>query len=239
MMLWLFTMLFRILLPWVGTTLGSIHFVCYSLFHLFSSSLICCRSACSTSVTVTMSFGGRTWPINPLDFNTGSVPSSENNNNNMCQGAIFDLSLGSNNAQSSGNPDWIIGDTFLVRNLSRCYCCPSYLVPFSRKMCTRCSVPHQRLLGLPNCLLRLVDQVRNPLGQSQVHLYSRQLPLQVRLPRVLLLLLGPLGPLVCALFQWISIHFFLILPPSGAMSTTIPAFLMLSTAFTTVIMLSL
>ena len=33
---------------------------------------------------------------------------------------------------------------------------------YYRKTCTRCSVHHQRLLGLPNCLLRLVGQVQHP-----------------------------------------------------------------------------
>lgn len=32
-----------------------------------------------------------------------------------CVGGIFDLSLGSNiEAGNSGNPQWVIGDTFLV-----------------------------------------------------------------------------------------------------------------------------
>lgn len=33
----------------------------------------------------------------------------------FCLGGIFDLSLGSNIESGSGNPSWVVGDTFLVR----------------------------------------------------------------------------------------------------------------------------
>ena len=62
-----------------------------------------------------MSFGGRSWPINPLDFNVGQI---SNGPNPFCQGAIFDLSQGSNNIPGSSSPTWVVGDTFLVRHLS-------------------------------------------------------------------------------------------------------------------------
>jgi cathepsin D len=64
---------------------------------------------CSTEVTVSMNFGGQSWSINPQDFNTGQVPSSHN----MCRGAIFDISQGSDNVAGSSNPAWVVGDTFL------------------------------------------------------------------------------------------------------------------------------
>ena len=155
------TVIFRDLLAWVPTTLGSLLSVCNSpLFHLFQSSLICRRSACKTTVSVSMSFGGQSWPINPVDFNVGPISSD----GVLCQGAIFDLSEGSNN-KGNANPSWVVGDTFLVRNLSHIpHILSLFFLFFYRKTCTRCSVPHQRLLGLPSCLQRLVDQVRNPLG---------------------------------------------------------------------------
>ena len=124
------------------------------------------RSACTTNVNASMSFGGKSWPISFQDLNTGRLPGVRN----LCQGAFFDLSLGSNKV--GAGPDWVIGDTFLVRNISRMHFCFLFLVPFSRKMCTRCSVFHHRLLGLPSCLLRLVDQVRNSLGRSRAHTYT-------------------------------------------------------------------
>jgi len=65
---------------------------------------------CNTNITVAMSFGGQSWPINPEDFNAGQV---NNGRNPLCLGAIFDLSLGVNNAQDSASPTWVVGDTFL------------------------------------------------------------------------------------------------------------------------------
>ncbi|VDC04081.1 unnamed protein product [Peniophora sp. CBMAI 1063] len=58
---------------------------------------------CSTSLNVTISFGGRSYPINPNDLNFGRI------GNGQCVGAIF--SMGSSSGGS--NPAWIVGDTFL------------------------------------------------------------------------------------------------------------------------------
>ena len=120
MMLCLSTMLFQDLLTWETPTLGSLGTVCVAVspFNLFSSLLICYRSACSTNVSVSISFGGKSWPINPLDFNAGQI---DNGRNPLCLGAIFDLSLGANNIPDSSSPSWVVGDTFLVRILSRLY----------------------------------------------------------------------------------------------------------------------
>ncbi|KAF8961369.1 aspartic peptidase domain-containing protein [Flammula alnicola] len=64
---------------------------------------------CSTQVVVTLSFGGKAWPISAADMNTGPEP----NDNTKCIGAIFDLSQGTNIEPGSGNPSWVVGDTFL------------------------------------------------------------------------------------------------------------------------------
>ncbi|KAG1772615.1 aspartic peptidase domain-containing protein [Suillus placidus] len=67
---------------------------------------------CTTSVTVTMSFGGSTWTINPADMNLGSVPTAvSGTTTQMCAGGIFDI--GTSVGSGSGVPTWIIGDTFL------------------------------------------------------------------------------------------------------------------------------
>ncbi|EPQ57127.1 acid protease [Gloeophyllum trabeum ATCC 11539] len=60
---------------------------------------------CSTNVQISMSFGGNSWPISPADMNLGAI------SNNMCLGGIFDLTQGAN--VGSGNPSWVVGDTFL------------------------------------------------------------------------------------------------------------------------------
>jgi len=66
---------------------------------------------CNTEVTVSMSFGGKSWEISPQDFNVGQTTGGSNPS---CQGAIFDLSLGSDNTPGeNNNPSWIVGDTFL------------------------------------------------------------------------------------------------------------------------------
>ncbi|PPQ63733.1 hypothetical protein CVT24_004242 [Panaeolus cyanescens] len=65
---------------------------------------------CNTDVTVTLSFGGKAWAINTQDMNLG--PESPTGNG-PCAGAIFDLSQGSNISPGSGNPNWVVGDTFL------------------------------------------------------------------------------------------------------------------------------
>ncbi|KAJ6594562.1 aspartic peptidase domain-containing protein [Mycena capillaripes] len=63
---------------------------------------------CSTTISISMAFGGKLWPINPADMNLG--PGS---GGTMCLGGIFDLTQGSDIEASPGNPSWVVGDTFL------------------------------------------------------------------------------------------------------------------------------
>lgn len=69
--------------------------------------------ACSTNVEVSISFGGKSWPINTHDMNLGQSGLKD-----QCVGGIFDLTLGSDVGVGGGNPSWVIGDTFLVRHIS-------------------------------------------------------------------------------------------------------------------------
>lgn len=64
---------------------------------------------CDAQLNVSISFGGKAWPINPDDMNLGTVGGG------LCLGGIFDLGLGSNINGGGGNPSWVVGDTFLVR----------------------------------------------------------------------------------------------------------------------------
>ena len=98
---------------------------------LFPSSLIYCRSACSTIVNISISFGGQLWPIDPQDFNIGEDPSLRSGSDRFCVGAFFDLGQGT--SVSSNGPVWIIGDTFLVRNILWLHSCPSDLDLFLEK----------------------------------------------------------------------------------------------------------
>ncbi|OCH87875.1 acid protease [Obba rivulosa] len=62
---------------------------------------------CSTTLSVSMAFGGQSWPVSDADLNVGTVSSGQ------CLGGIFDLNAGSNVGSGNGNPQWVVGDTFL------------------------------------------------------------------------------------------------------------------------------
>ena len=59
---------------------------------------------------VSISFGGTLWPISPVDMNLGRL------DGDLCLGGIFDLTQGSDVGTGGGNPNWVVGDTFLVSN---------------------------------------------------------------------------------------------------------------------------
>ncbi|KAI0065993.1 acid protease [Artomyces pyxidatus] len=62
---------------------------------------------CKTTLAISLAFGGKSWPISNADMNLGSV------GQNLCMGAIFDITQGTSVTPGSGNPSWIVGDTFL------------------------------------------------------------------------------------------------------------------------------
>ena len=116
-------------------------------FHLFLSLLSTCHCfvhflvdlhkidylACTTDITVSLSFGGKLWPISTQDMNLGKVFQDST----QCLGAIFDFNTSFVIPRESGTPSWVVGDTFLVRFLS-----PSSLSQslfHIRKMSTLCS----------------------------------------------------------------------------------------------------
>jgi cathepsin D len=65
---------------------------------------------CSQDLSVSMTFGGKTWPINSQDMAVQQEP----DDSTLCIGAIFDLDAGTSITPNSGNPGWVVGDTFLV-----------------------------------------------------------------------------------------------------------------------------
>ncbi|KAF7356632.1 Aspartic peptidase A1 [Mycena venus] len=69
----------------------------YEGYYLYLNFLL----ACGTSVTVTFSFGGKTWAVSPADFEVQEV------SRGTCLGAFFSLTTG------DSAPAWIVGDTFL------------------------------------------------------------------------------------------------------------------------------
>lgn len=70
---------------------------------------VCLYLACSTTLSVSLAFGGKSWPISNADLNLGQLGQG------LCMGAIFDITQGTSVQPGSGNPSWIVGDTFLVR----------------------------------------------------------------------------------------------------------------------------
>lgn len=75
------------------------------------------NTACSTDVSVSISFGGTSWPISSADMNLGTInigssagPTS-GASTQMCVGGIFDI--GNTVGTGQGVPSWIVGDTFL------------------------------------------------------------------------------------------------------------------------------
>ena len=64
--------------------------------------------ACAIDVEVSLAFGDGTtkWPIAPADFRLVALDEE------TCVGAFFQLPPG------TAGPDWIVGDTFLVRSES-------------------------------------------------------------------------------------------------------------------------
>lgn len=67
------------------------------------------HSACDTTLSVSLSFGGKAWPIDPVDMTLGQISARSAD----CLGGIFDLSMGSSIVSGRGNPAWVVGATFL------------------------------------------------------------------------------------------------------------------------------
>jgi cathepsin D len=142
---------FRASFPFLSFPLPTCHYLVHCLVDLHMTHYL----ACSTDVTISLSFGGKLWPISTLDMNLGKVSQGST----QCLGAIFDLSMGTTIPSGSGNPSWVVGDTFLVRFIS----------PFSlfqslfriRKMSTLCSARAHPRSGLPSCPASQEDQVRD------------------------------------------------------------------------------
>ncbi|KAJ7844907.1 aspartic peptidase A1, partial [Mycena olivaceomarginata] len=66
---------------------------------------------CTTNVNVSVSFGGLSWNINPVDMNIGAVKPGSSN----CLGAIYALnsSSSSNTTQTNGTTSWVFGTAFM------------------------------------------------------------------------------------------------------------------------------
>lgn len=84
--------------------------VCISMICMLFGIKLKVGAACKTQVVVTLAFGGKSWPISAQDMNRGALTRGSS----TCLGSIFDLNAGTNIPVNSGNPNWVVGDTFLV-----------------------------------------------------------------------------------------------------------------------------
>jgi cathepsin D len=62
---------------------------------------------CNTEVSITISFGGKAWPISPADMNLGLI----NTTSALCVGSIAAIL---NDSSVGSSPSWVVGVTFLV-----------------------------------------------------------------------------------------------------------------------------
>jgi cathepsin D len=79
---------------------------------------------CNSKVEITISFGGKFWPIDPREINLGPVPHDPA----LCVGAIFDLN---GSSKPEDKPDWVIGVTFL-RGVYSVFCLEPPLIAFAQ-----------------------------------------------------------------------------------------------------------
>ncbi|KAF7362970.1 Acid protease [Mycena venus] len=70
---------------------------------------------CTTTLNISMAFGGKLWPIAPADMNLGTVNMflGLGDSGSMCIGGLFDWTLSNDTVADKGKPSWVIGDTFL------------------------------------------------------------------------------------------------------------------------------
>ena len=77
---------------------------------------MCCRTACNTKAVIAMAFGGKLWEISTQDF-VLAQNANGTDEQTFCLGGIFVLNVVTNVNADDLNPDWVVGDTFLVSNL--------------------------------------------------------------------------------------------------------------------------
>ncbi|KAF8881811.1 aspartic peptidase domain-containing protein [Infundibulicybe gibba] len=99
---------------------------------------------CKTSVSISFSFGGRLWPINPVDMNLGRLSDL---NPRLCIGAIFDISIGTSTLSQPEEEGWVIGSAFLKNVYTVFRMTPRPSIGFAR-LSAAASSPVQTTLSL-------------------------------------------------------------------------------------------
>ncbi|KAF5343829.1 hypothetical protein D9757_013918 [Collybiopsis confluens] len=111
---------------------------------------------CSTTVTVTMAFGGKSWAISNDDFQAQVLSKTS------CLGAFFSLSTGSN------APAWIVGDTFL-KNVYSVYRFNPPAVGFAQLSATATALSGNDALVVPSPTTGAAATVIASSGSSPSH----------------------------------------------------------------------
>lgn len=96
---------------WPINTMACTHFVRIHQLYPNTASSSCnlvSRVACSTNVNISISFGGTSWAINPVDMNVGTIE-LQSGSDQMCVGSLYGMA----SAGSDSMPSWVIGDVFL------------------------------------------------------------------------------------------------------------------------------
>jgi hypothetical protein len=106
----------------------------FCILRLFANHI-----ACRTNVTMSVSFGGRVWNIDPFDINLGPV----NPGSSLCIGAIVEWK-----EYDPPAPNWIFGMTFLASRPF--FASNDFLTKSSRKMYTLSFLRTRSLLDLLN-----------------------------------------------------------------------------------------
>jgi cathepsin D len=111
---------------------------------------------CSTTVNVTMAFGGKSWPVSNTDFQAQTLSKTS------CLGAFFSLSTGGN------APAWIVGDTFL-KNVYSVYRYNPPAVGFAQLSSTALGLSGNNDLAVPSPTTGAAATVIASSGSSSSH----------------------------------------------------------------------
>ncbi|KAF5314253.1 hypothetical protein D9619_012012 [Psilocybe cf. subviscida] len=112
---------------------------------------------CTQELSVSVSFGGRLWPISIQDM----IIAPEQSDSTRCIGAIFDLDANSNFNPDDGNPAWIFGDGFM-KNVYTVFRADPPSIGFAQ-LATNAGE-----LGTPSASLAPSVPATNSAGQSDI-----------------------------------------------------------------------